>query len=216
MIEVILWDNDGVLVDTEELFFAATRDALARANVELSRERYLEFALGKGRNMSDLLEARGWTPEQIAALRRERDVAYKAMLAAQCRPMEGAVETLRSMQGTARMAVVTTSLREHFEVAHKSSGLREFFELVVAREDYVESKPHPEPYLTALARLGAQADRCVAIEDSPRGLTSALAAGLRCIVVPNDFTRGVDFNGATAVLDNIRSVPVVLRDLQRR
>ncbi|HKM99665.1 MAG TPA: HAD family phosphatase [Candidatus Binataceae bacterium] len=216
MIEVILWDNDGVLVDTEELFFAATRDALVRANVELSRDRYVKFALGNGRNMFDLLQARGWTPERIAALRGERDVAYKAMLAAQCRPMDGAVETLRSMQGTARMAVVTTSLREHFEVAHKSSGLREFFELVVAREDYVESKPHPEPYLTALTRLGVQPDRCIAIEDSRRGLTSALAAGLRCIVVPNDLTRGADFSGATAVLDNIRSVPAMLKDFQQR
>ncbi|MGO9451609.1 MAG: HAD family hydrolase [Candidatus Binataceae bacterium] len=216
MIEVILWDNDGVLVDTEELFLSATRDALARANVQLSRERYQEFALGHGRNMFDVLKAQGWTQERIAALRRERDVAYMAMLAEQCRPMDGAVETLRSMQGTARMAVVTTSLREHFDVAHRNSGLREFFELVVAREDYVESKPHPEPYLTALKRLGAQPSGCIAIEDSQRGLTSALAAGLRCIIVPNDLTRRANFTDATAVLDNIREVPAVLKDLQRR
>lgn len=213
MIEVILWDNDGVLVDTEEMFFATTRAALARAGVALTQERYVHFALTSGRSAFDQLEAAGWSPEQVLALRHERDLAYAALLSSGCRPMEGVIETLERLKGKARMAVVTTSLRKHFDLAHKNSELRPYFELILAREDYDQSKPHPEPYLTALKRLGVRAERCVVIEDSARGLQAALAAELRCIVVPNDFTRVSSFDGAIAVLQDIRGIPALLETL---
>jgi HAD superfamily hydrolase (TIGR01509 family) len=213
MIEAILWDNDGVLVDTEEMFFSATRDALARAGVDLTREQYIEFALTSGRSAFDLLEAPAWSAERILRLRGERDLAYAAMLCAGCVAMDGVIETLARLKGGSRMAIVTTSLRKHFDLAHRASGVRDYFDLVLAREDYRQSKPHPEPYLTALDRLSVAAVRSIAIEDSARGLQSALAAGLRCIVVPNRFTRGSAFGGAMAVLDDIRAVAALVESL---
>lgn len=213
MIEAILWDNDGILVDTEEMFFAATRDVLARSGVELTRAQYIEFSLTNGRSMFHRLEAAGWSAERVLALRAERDLAYAALLGSLRGPMDGVIETLELLKGRARMAVVTTSLRKHFDLAHQGSGLRPYFDLILAREDYEQSKPHPEPYLTALSRLDVPAERCVVIEDSARGLQAALAAGLRCIVVPNHFTRGSSFEGAIAVLQDIRGVPALLATL---
>ncbi len=105
------------------------------------------------------------------------------------------------------MAVVTSSQREHFEVMHAGTQLTDFFEFVLAREDFKETKPNPEPYLLALERLGLEAERCIAIEDSERGLAAARAAGLRCLVIPNDVTRGCNFQGATAVLGSAAAVP---------
>jgi len=210
MIEAILWDNDGVLVDTEEMFFAATRDALARAGIELTREQYIEYSLTNGRSAFHRLEDQGWSAERVLALRAERDLAYAALLGSGRSPMNGVIETLERLKGRARMAVVTTSLRRHFDIAHQGSGLRPYFELILAREDYDQSKPHPEPYLTAMRRLDVPPERCVVIEDSARGLQAALAAGLRCIVVPNHFTRGSSFEGALAVLPDIRGVPALL------
>ena len=215
MVEAILWDNDGVLVDTEGLFFAVTRDALARAQVALTREVFLDFVMGSGRTVFELAEARGWTPDNVAALRRERDAAYADLLRnGPSLAIDGIAETLQALHGRARMAIVTTSSREHFELAHRHTGLRRFFEVVVAREDYEQSKPHPEPYLTALRRLGLHPGRCVAIEDSERGLTAATHAGLRCIVVPNELTRGCAFVGASAVLADSRAILAALASLQ--
>jgi HAD superfamily hydrolase (TIGR01509 family) len=213
MIEAILWDNDGILVDTEEMFFAATRDALARAGIELTRAQYVRFSLTSGHSAFDRLEAEGWSSERVLALRHERDLAYAALLGSGCRPMDGVVETLEKLKGRARMAIVTTSLRKHFDIAHQAGELRPYFELVLAREDYDRSKPHPEPYLTALRRLDVRAEQCLVVEDSARGLQSALAAGLRCIVVPNHFTRGSSFDGALAVLQDLRGVPALLETL---
>lgn len=213
MIEAILWDNDGVLVDTEEMFFLATRDTLAGAGVDLTREQYIEFALTSGRSSFDLLEASGWSADQILRLRGERDLAYAAMLCTGCVAMDGVIETLARLKGKARMAIVTTSLRKHFDLAHRGSGVREYFDLILAREDYCQSKPHPEPYLTALDRLSVATDRSIAVEDSARGLQSALAAGLRCVVVPNRFTKGSRFSGAIAVLDDVRALPALVESL---
>jgi len=80
-------------------------------------------------------------------------------------------------------------------------------------EDYLEAKPHPQPYLTALELLRLPAKNCIAVEDSARGLKSALAAGLRVVVIPNDLTRGSAFNGASAMLDSVTQLPEFLKTL---
>jgi HAD superfamily hydrolase (TIGR01509 family) len=105
-----------------------------------------------------------------------------------------------------RMAVVTSSQRQHFDVMHANISLTRYFEFVLAREDYGKSKPNPEPYLLALERLGMTAGSCVAVEDSERGLAAARAAGLRCLVVPNAITRNCSFQGATAILPRAEAV----------
>jgi HAD superfamily hydrolase (TIGR01509 family) len=111
------------------------------------------------------------------------------------------------------MAVVTSSQRQHFQVMHADIGLTEYFEFVLAREDYGETKPSPEPYLLALQRLGLKADACVAVEDSERGLAAARAAGLRCLIIPNDITRNCSFQGATGILPEAGALLDVLAGL---
>jgi beta-phosphoglucomutase-like phosphatase (HAD superfamily) len=84
------------------------------------------------------------------------------------------------------------------------------FEFVLTIEDYAQPKPAPDPYLTALHRFGAVAREAVAIEDSARGLRSAMAAGLDCVIVRNAFTASQDFRGAWRMLQSIRDLPGVL------
>ena len=213
MVDAILWDNDGVLVDTEGLFFQSTRETLARAGVELTLEQFLDLSMRQGRSTFDLVAKCGWNADRIAALKRERDVAYADVLRNHTRIMAGVPEALGALQGRARMAVVTSSQREHFDVMHAATHLTGFFEFVLAREDFNRTKPHPEPYLLALRRLGLVPERCIAIEDSERGLAAATAAGLRCLVIPNEITRGCNFKGATAVLQSAAQVPATVETL---
>jgi HAD superfamily hydrolase (TIGR01509 family) len=210
MMKAILWDNDGVLIDTEGLFFQATRNALRSAGVELSRERYVQWSLRQGRSSFDLLREQGWTLAQIAELRFQRDQAYSRMLENPPGIIDGILEVLTLLRAKFRMAIVTTSRREHFELMHQRSNLSQFFEFAVTREDYRRSKPHPEPYLTALARLQLSAKECIAIEDSERGLAAANAAGLRCIVIPNSMTIGSAFADAAMVIPDAAALPAAL------
>lgn len=206
MVEGILWDNDGVLVDTECLFFESTRRTLARIGIHLSLEQFLDLSMRQGRSAFELAIGNGWQKQQLAHLKRERDVLYSELLRRHTRVLPGVPETLKALHGRKRMAVVTSSQRQHFDTMHADIGLREYFEFALVREDYNETKPDPEPYLLALKRLGMKADNCVAVEDSERGLAAARAAGIRCLVIPNDMTRSCSFQGATAILPRAAAV----------
>jgi HAD superfamily hydrolase (TIGR01509 family) len=215
MIDAILWDNDGVLVDTEELYFRATHEILAREGAILSREQFIEYSMRRGQSVWEVMLP-DKSADAIAVLRRERDTRYSELLRSDACVIRGVLEVVSALHSQYRMSVVTSSHREHFDIAHLTSGLPTMFETIVAREDYVNSKPNPEPYLTALARLGLPPDRCVAIEDSERGVAAAVAAGLRCIAIPQGLTLDGDFSAATIVLKSIAEVPDALARMEPR
>jgi beta-phosphoglucomutase-like phosphatase (HAD superfamily) len=101
------------------------------------------------------------------------------------------------------MAIVTTARRVDFELIHEKRQMRQFMEFVLMREDYELAKPHPEPYLTGLKRLGATRDETLVVEDSSRGLSSAVAAGIDCVVVSSEFTKSQDFSRASHRIDTL-------------
>ena len=208
MLKAILWDNDGVLVDTEELYFSATRDVLTKAGIDLSRDLFIQISLKQGRSAFDLAGEQGFNPEIISQLRSERNQRYSELLRKGVRVLDGVEDTLRQLQGKILMGVVTNSRREHFEIIHASTGLLHYFDFVLTCEDYKKSKPDPEPFLTAIKRTGLKRENCIVVEDSKRGLDAAKAAGIRCIVVTHNLTQGSNFSGAYRVIDSIREVPL--------
>jgi len=212
VLKAIFWDNDGVLVDTEELFFDATRVVLAQAGYVLTSEQFVDVALRQGRSVFDLLGEAVSAPA-IEDLRATRNALYAQRLAAGVPPLDGVEALLRDLHGHVTLAVVTSCNPEHFELIHRNSGLLRYFDFVLSNRDYERTKPDPSPYLAALARCGLAPDECIAIEDSERGLAAALAAGLRCVVAPRGLTRGGTFAGAYRVVDEVREIAVVLAPL---
>lgn len=103
--------------------------------------------------------------------------------------------------------------RDHFNLIHARTGLLTYFDFALTDGDYAASKPDPAAYLAAVTRAGVDPSSCVVIEDSERGLASAVAAGLRCVVAPSRLTRGSRFDGAWRVLDDVRDVPQLLESL---
>jgi HAD superfamily hydrolase (TIGR01509 family) len=214
MIRALLWDNDGVLVDTEPLYFRATRELLAEVGVDLTREHFADLSLRQGRSCFDLAAARGVAADELESLRRRRNERYAALLRAGIDPLPGVPEILRALHGRQPMAIVTSSNPDHFELAHRRTGLSSYFEFVLTNADYVRHKPHPEPYLTAATRLGVDPASCVVVEDTERGLQAATAAGMRCLVIPHDLSRDGDFRTAAAVLTSIDELPAAIDRLR--
>jgi beta-phosphoglucomutase-like phosphatase (HAD superfamily) len=92
--------------------------------------------------------------------------------------------------------------------------LERFFPLTVARQDYQQAKPHPDAFLAAARKLRLSPARCVVIEDTYKGVQAAVAAGMKCIAVPNDYTRRNDFSKASLVLPSLHALTVeVVRSL---
>lgn len=205
MTKCIFWDNDGVLVETEGLYYRASAEILRTVGVELEPALFVEISLRRGESVLALADH--LAPAEQEVMRRARNARYTELLKEQVQIIAGVEEVLQSLHGRLRMAIVTGSRRDHFDVIHRSTGLLRYFEFVLTREDYGNCKPDPEPYLTALARSRLRPEQCLVVEDSERGVAAARGAGIRCLAVPGRLARGGDFSAADRILDNIREVP---------
>jgi len=145
MIRAVFWDNDGVLVDTERLYFQATRELLQRADVTLTEELFQRISLREGRSAFALAEAKGVPQDEIERLRLERNSRYTELLRNGFAVMDCVRETLDLLREKVILAIVTSSQRSHFETIHETTGLLPFFDFILTRDDYVLSKPDPEP-----------------------------------------------------------------------
>jgi len=204
--DTILWDNDGVLIDTEGLYFRATQMVLLSVGVQMTPQQFIEISLRQGQSTFRLAAEQGIAAEEIARLRERRDQIYEDFLQTEPCLIDGVAETLARLHGRVRMGVVTSTRRRHFEIAHARTGLGRFFEFVLTLEDYPRTKPHPDPYLTAVARYGLQPEKCLVVEDSPRGLAAARAAGLECMVVRTPWSQDADFADARRIVDRVAEV----------
>jgi HAD superfamily hydrolase (TIGR01509 family) len=210
MIKAIFWDNDGVLVETEHLYFQATQQVLASIGIELTQDQYIDLFLVQGKGAWHLAEEHGIAPGGIERLRRERNARYSDLIAQAICLTPGIARVLDALCGKYVMGVVTSSRRDHFDLIHRNTGLLKYFDFVLTASDFSRVKPDPEPYLRALDRSGVGREACVAIEDSERGLESAQRAGVNCIVVPTALTRGGNFAGAQRILGSIGEILTVL------
>lgn len=211
--QYLLWDHDGVLVDTERWYFEATRIVLGRAGLELSEADYLR-RMATGRGSWHLLQERGHSADEIAARRDERNELYQEFLRTRDIEIEHVGDVLASLAADYRMAIVTTARRADFDLIHADRDIVRHFAFTLTVEDYARSKPHPDPYQAALDRFGATADEAAAIEDSSRGLAAARAAGLPCVVISHPFTAAQDFTDATCIVGGIRDVPAAIAQLK--
>jgi HAD superfamily hydrolase (TIGR01509 family) len=204
----ILFDHDGVLVDTEFWYYKAGERALADIGFPLDRDQYLR---DMNQGLGTWAQAAAGFDEQIISRQREvRNDYYREYLRTESIEIEGVVEALAELSKYVRMAIVTTAKRADFEIIHEKRQVRKFMDFVLAREDYKLAKPHPEPYLTGLKRLGAAKEETLIVEDSSRGLNSAVAAGIDCAVVYNDFTRTNDFSQASYRIETLAELKDII------
>ena len=206
MIKAILWDNDGLLLDSETVFFELTREVFAEFGFELEKEYWGIEYLGKAKRTRQVAHDFGMRPDLVDRVIELRDSRFLEALHRPISLRPKVRETLDTLAGRFRMGVVTGSPREKVELMHRSSGLGGYFDVVVTHDDVTETKPHPEPYFAALERLEVKPENSLAVEDSERGLTSAHAAGIPCIVVPNHLTRVQKFELAYAVEEDVSGV----------
>jgi HAD superfamily hydrolase (TIGR01509 family) len=187
MIKAVVFDLDGVLVDSEQVWDAARRELVERCGGRW-RESAATDMLGMSsrewpRYLRDELDV-DMEPEAISAAVVERVAArYREDLPL----LPGAVEAVRRLGGRWPLGLATSSNREIVDLFGELSGLRESFAVTLSSEEVGEGagKPAPDVYLEACRLLGVAPARAAAVEDSTNGLKAAHAAGMRVIAVPN-------------------------------
>lgn len=177
--EAILFDFDGVLLDSEPLHFACWRQVLLPVGIDLDWETYRDHCIGVAdRDMVEFLARRTRRPvtfEQIWALYPHKSRLYVERVADTPPFPEATRRLVAELNRSYRLAVVSSSGRQEVEPLLVAGGLRPYFATIVAGEDVREHKPSPEPYLVAARRLGVR--RALVVEDSEPGEASGRAAG---------------------------------------
>ncbi len=209
----ILFDHDGVLVDTEYWYYMANKRAMQSLDIALDRESYLA-------HMADGISPWEWAvPEYMTEAARQsgrerRNRYYQEYLIRETIEIEGVTQTLEQLSKQYKMGIVTTSRRADFDLIHKNRSILRYMDFHLTVEDYRRAKPHPEPYLAALRRFKAAPGEAVVIEDSARGLKSAVAAGIDCIVVASAFTASHDLSAARMKIARFAELPAAIEGLR--
>ena len=152
MKKYILFDHDGVLVDTERWYFKAGERAMADIGLTLDKDQYL-LDMSQGAGTWAQAKAAGIDDHTVDRLREVRNAYYQQYLLTEPIEIDGVVEALTELSRYVRMAIVTTSKREDFELIHRGRHISQYMDFVLVRDDYRRAKPDPEPYLTALKRV---------------------------------------------------------------
>ena len=164
MISTILFDNDGVLVDTEGVFYESNCRMLREFGVELGEAEFSKMSLSQGMSLADIIVSLGYTAETAETARQKRNGLYDIMLRERGASLviPHVPEILRELHRSYRIGVVTCCQEMHFRTIHTASGLRPLFDFVIGDRDFVHHKPHPEPYQAALRRAGIGPEEAIA------------------------------------------------------
>ncbi len=210
-IAAVVFDLDGVLLDSEPLHFRAASRVFARTGKVLTQALYRQF-IGCG-----ALET--WTAwkathelgSSVAELIAEDEKARLNEIEHGVDAIGAAIELARRLAGSAMpLAIASSSTPATIDAELRALGIGDVFKLRASGEHVARSKPAPDVYLRAAELLGVPAGSCLAIEDSPVGVAAAKAAGMICVAVPTSWTRHGDFSQADVVLESLRYFPLLL------
>jgi HAD superfamily hydrolase (TIGR01509 family) len=211
MITAVIFDLDGLLADTERLHCQAYQMALWEHGVSLSEADYVEHWVRCGKGIADWLDTHSLDLES-QAVRARKSEHYLALLGSALRPMEGALELLKALHGTKKIALASSSYRDAVDGVLSGLNIAHFFEVIVSGLDVLRVKPAPDIFLKAASQMGVKPSDCLVLEDAEKGVLAAYHAGMRCIVVPNEHTRHHDFSKATRVCASLAEVTPELLD----
>jgi HAD superfamily hydrolase (TIGR01509 family) len=179
----VVFDCDGVLVDSEALAWSAWRESLAPHGIDITQREVEELTGRTERDAFDYFATRGALPPYDAfwpVLAERVHRLFEEYLEA----FEDAVDTLEVLHQRGRpLAVASSSPRARLDISLRSTGLDRFFSVVVAGDEVERGKPAPDLYLRAAEGLGVDPVTCVAVEDAPAGVAAAKAAGMRVVAV---------------------------------
>ena len=220
MIQALIFDFDGLIVDTELSAYQTWQDIYQEHNCSLPFETWAE-RIGGAAHLFDpceYLETQIGRPVPREELRLRRKHNHVTIVEAQP-ALPGVEEYLRSAKRLGLKVGAASSSRHEWVDGHLSRlGLFAYFDCIKCSDDVKHTKPNPELYLAVLDTFGIQANEAIALEDSPNGVRAAQRAGIFCVVVPNPVTRRLALEHADLRLASLEEMPLeqLLVEVQRR
>jgi HAD superfamily hydrolase (TIGR01509 family) len=207
-IQAVIFDLDGLIIDSEPLQLRAINQALAPVGVTLTEADWVQRVGYKSIETIRLLQAQYHFDRDPEEIERDKVRAYQQLIRQDgaLKLMPGVREAIRACRDAQlTLSLASSSVRTDITVILSAFGLDGLFEVVVAGDEVSNGKPDPEIFLKAAEELAVDPVACLVLEDAPSGIAAARAAGMVSIAVPNRFTRQQDCSGAGVVLDTLLS-----------
>lgn len=203
-IRAVVFDFDGLMFNTEDIFESAGRELLARRDREMTPELLTQMMGRRPHEAFEIMVEMHGIDEPIDELLEESREIFSALIPEMLKPMPGLYELLDHIESRElTKGVATSSSRGYLENLLTQNQLMDRFHLTLTAEDVTQGKPHPEIYLTAAERLDVAPAEMLVLEDSEAGTKSAVAAGAVIVSVPHRHSRHHDFTGAHYVAERL-------------
>lgn len=198
MLAAVIFDFDGIIVDTEPLHYQAFQEVLVPLDLGYQWQDYVSHYIGfddrDAFRERFRLAGKPLDDKELGALIDKKAAAFNRIISSGVTPFPGVVELVRSLAGHVPVGLCSGALASDIEPILEQLGITDAFDVKVTADEVSASKPDPESYLLAVQRLvdlfpdrGIDAPSCLAIEDTPAGITSATGAGLKVLAVTNSY-----------------------------
>ncbi|QXE87753.1 HAD family phosphatase [Geomonas nitrogeniifigens] len=215
MLKAVIFDFDGIIVDTEPLHYKAFQELLVPLGLGYSWEEYLDLYIGfddrDAFREAFRVHGRALADQELKELIKGKAEAFLKIVSGGVAPYPGVVELIRSISGNLPLALCSGALKSDIEPILGQLGLTEAFDVKVTADEVAASKPDPESYRLAVQRLQesfpgkVDAAGSIAVEDTPAGIASATGAGLKVLAVTNSYPRE-RLTGACRVVNSLSGV----------
>ncbi len=209
MIKAVIFDLDGVLIDSEEMHYLAWKKMLGEDGISITAE---DFSHVFGKTGNDILKGfyaranKRAEEKTINAKIDRKNVFFREIAAKMLKPSKGSVELLKDLKNNGLAAAIGTSTpRGNVKFYMEKTGLKDFFKGYVCADDITKGKPDPEVFLKAAALLKQKPEDCVVFEDAKHGIEAAKRGGMKCIAVASTHEKS-ELKGADLVISDLSEV----------
>jgi len=196
-----LFDLDGLLINSEELYLKANRVYFSQFGFEFTEELHKQ---GTGKKFAEWIKTVTDIEVDGETILAERNKVYFELAKTDLHLMAGAKTVLEYAKSHGKTAMVTSSNQDYVDFVLEHTGIGDYFELFITGDQVSKGKPDPEGYLTAAKQLGVQPDTCIVFEDAPNGVEAGINAGMKVVAVPSPYVKGdAVFDKANLLLNSL-------------
>jgi beta-phosphoglucomutase len=202
----ILFDLDGVIVDSEMQHYQAFKSTFSEYGIALSKQQFKDSFIGKTDKASfiDFFGESKSPPIELNELMTKKSRYYARLIQENVPAYPDAITCITALKAQQQlMGLVTGSLMQEVKALLEGLDLATMFTVIITAEDVIDSKPSPEGYLKAAKVLSVSPENCLVVEDAPKGVSAARSANMHCLAVTHTYPAAM-LDGATAIVDQLR------------
>jgi len=209
MIQTVIFDMDGVIIDSEPVYFKIDKEMFEELNIAVSFEEHSTYVGTSSQNMWDAIIKKHGIPGDPGKLMRKEYNLYMDYLvnANDLQPIDGVMELINGLhENNFKLILASSSRMEIIDIILKKFKLSDLFIAKVSGSELAHSKPHPEIFLRSAQLAGSEPKECIVIEDSKNGVAAAKAAGMKCIGFLNPSSGHQNLKDADRVIRSFKEL----------